>query len=335
MASRGLGQGIATRDAASASTKKSAAAPAWPASKPAAPDPLPGNGLAQHDFLYAGEAHAQNIYIARKGKVAWSYEGSVNKGEISDAVMLSNGNILFAHQFGVTEITPEKKVVWNYDAPPKHEIHTAVPIGKNHVLFIMNGNPAKLMVVNVETSVTEKQFTLPVGHPGTVHPQFRRVRLTDAGTALVAHLDMGKVCEYDESGKQIWSTDFRGAWSATRLANGNTLVCGNNKLVREITPQGKTAWEFTPKDIPNYKIVTLQVATRLPNGNTLLSNWVNEWTGKIDPKTAPVQLLEVTPDKKVAWALRSWVKPNLGPATTFQLLDEPSAPENVHFGKIK
>jgi hypothetical protein len=29
-------------------------------------------------------------------------------GEVSDAVMLSNGNVLFSHQFGVKEITPGK-----------------------------------------------------------------------------------------------------------------------------------------------------------------------------------------------------------------------------------
>jgi hypothetical protein len=49
-----------------------------------------------------------------------------------------------------------------------------------------------------------------------------------------------------------------------------------------------------------------------------------------------VQAWEVTPDKKVVWALRSWTDPtNLGPSTTIQLLDEPSAPEAVHFGDIK
>ena len=72
---------------------------------------LPGNGLAEHDFMYAGESHDRKIFIVRQGKVVWSYDDAKGKGEISDAVMLSNGNILFAHQFGVTEITPEKKVI--------------------------------------------------------------------------------------------------------------------------------------------------------------------------------------------------------------------------------
>ena len=36
--------------------------------KPVAPDPLPGKGLAHHDFFYAGEAKSQNMYIVKKGR---------------------------------------------------------------------------------------------------------------------------------------------------------------------------------------------------------------------------------------------------------------------------
>ena len=71
--------------------------------------PLPGKGLAEHDFLYAGESHDRRIFLVRQGKVVWSYDNPAGKGEVSDAVMLSNGNVLFAHQFGVTEITPGKE----------------------------------------------------------------------------------------------------------------------------------------------------------------------------------------------------------------------------------
>jgi outer membrane protein assembly factor BamB len=69
----------------------------------------------------------------RGGKVVWSYDDPAGKGEISDAVMLSNGNVLFAHQFGVTDCRRTKKVIWNYDAPSGHEIHTALPIGRDHI----------------------------------------------------------------------------------------------------------------------------------------------------------------------------------------------------------
>lgn len=124
-----------------------------------------------------------------------------------------------------------------------------------------------------------------------------------------------------------------GSWPKA-LPNGNTLVCG--KGAQEIDPLGKTVWEFTSAAVPDYKFDSWQLATRLPNGNTLMNHWVNSWAEeKIDPDTAPVQALEVTPDQKVVWALRSWQNPNLGPATTIQLLDPPDAPENAHFGSLR
>ena len=183
------------------------AAPQWPDPNPPAPAVLPGGGLAQHDFFYAGEAKTRDMFIVRKGAIAWSYHDADGKGEISDAVLLSNGNILFAHQFGVTLIAPDKKVLWNYDAPPKCETHTAQPIGRERVVFIQNGESPKIMVFNVVTGAMEKELPLTVGNPASTHGQFRHARLTDAGTLLVAHMDMKKVAEYDEAGKEVY---FRG-----------------------------------------------------------------------------------------------------------------------------
>ena len=77
-------------------------------SAPAISMPLPGKGLAAHDFLYAGESHDRKVFLVRHGKIDWSYDDPQGKGEISDAVLLSNGNLLIAHQYGVKLISPEK-----------------------------------------------------------------------------------------------------------------------------------------------------------------------------------------------------------------------------------
>ena len=303
---------------------------------PAAPAVLPGNGLAQHDFFYAGEQKQHRMFIVRKGKVAWSYENPQSRGEISDAVLMSNGSILFAHQFGVTILSPDKKVIWNYDAPEGSEIHTAQPVGKDHVLFLQNSDPALLRVVQISTGATKLQFNLPVGNPKSIHGHFRHARLTDAGTVLVAHMDMKKVAEYDSKGKEVWSYSIDSPWSAARLKNGNTLITTNKKLVREVNPGGETVWELTAADAPGYDIAGFQIATRLPDGNTLVNNWVNTWNTTVDPANTPVQALEFTPDKKIVWALRSWSGPaDFGPATTIQLLDTPGVLEDVHFGAIR
>jgi len=74
----------------------------------------------------------------------------------------------------------------------------------------------------------------------------------------------------------------------------------------------------------------------MPNGDTVINNWVNEWSTKPEDRAGTVQAIEVT--LKSRWSgplhpgqiLRTW-----GPATTFQFLDEPSAPEDAHFGEFK
>ena len=291
-----------------------------------APAELPGKGLAQHDFLYAGEGHEERMFIVRGGQVVWSYTHP-SRGEISEAVLEPNGHILFAHQFGITEVTPDKTVVWNFDAPPDTEIHTAKPIGTNSVMFIENAKPPKLIVMNKSTGAIEHEFELPANLDASVHRQFRRAELTAAGTVLVSFLDLGRIVEYDWNGKALWSQDITNCFSATELANGNILAAtSGNQFVREINRRGDTVWEWTAADAPGYKFSNTQVATRLPNGNTLINNWFNQPVDKLDPSHTPLQAIEVRPDKKIVWALRSWTPPaDLGPSTTIQILDQPGA----------
>jgi len=195
-----------------------------PISAPPLPAHLPGKGLAQHDFMYTGESRDRRIFIVRHGEIVWTYDDPAGKGEISDAVMLSNGNILFAHQFGVGIITPDKKIVWNYDAPAGKEIHTAVPIGSDHVLFVINGDPAVARVVNIVTGVTEREMVLPTRHPVSVHGQFRHLRLTPNGTMVIANMQLNKVVEYDFDGNELWSFPCDSPWGVTPLPNGNFLI---------------------------------------------------------------------------------------------------------------
>ena len=302
-----------------------------------APAVLPGRGLAQHPFLYTGEwdhrKTNQTIFLVQDGRVAWSYSIPINDAngtlqELGDATRLSNGNILFCRKVGASEITPDKKIVWNLDAPKGTEIHSVQPLGLDRVLVTQNGNPAKLMIVNKVTGAVEKELTLPVPHPDRAHLQFRRVHQTKAGTFLAAHLDNNRVVEYDRNGKEIWSFATPGPWSATRLKNGNTLITSYHSTVLEVNPQKEIVWRFSAQDIPEYKCFIFQEADRLANGNTVICNWCP--ADLKDPKLWPgsVQVLEVTQEKKVVWALDEWKDPDLGPASSIQLLDEPGIPEN-------
>jgi hypothetical protein len=293
--------------------------------------PLPGQGLAQHPFLYCGQwdtrKKEQTLYVIRDGKVAWSYSISEKDHYFVDATMLSSGNVIFARKHGATEVTPDKKVVWHYDAPSGTEVHSVQPIGPDRVLFMQCGNPAKLVVMHKATGKAETELVLPTRKPENVHGQFRHVRMTTTGTFLVPHMDMGKVVEYDAAGKEVWSVEAKSCWAAVRLKNGNTLISGNQHgSVREVNPRGETVWEINKNDLPGIPLHTVQEVSRLANGNTVICNWVGG-VKKADWPTV-VQIIEVTPDKNVVWALREWTDPDLGPASSIQLLDEPGVAEN-------
>jgi hypothetical protein len=291
-------------------------------------DATPGKGLAQHPLLYCGEwqnrsISQQAIYIVRDGKIDWSYTNPL-RGELGDCSMLSNGNVIFSRQFGASEVTPEKKIVWNYDAPRKTEIHTTYPIRLDRVLIMQNGNPAKLQVLHKADNALETELTLPTRNPAGTHGQFRHVRMTKAGTFLVAHLDLGKVVEYSSEGKELWSVDAPSAWAAVRLKNGNTLISGNQHgYAREVNPEGNVVWEINKNDLPGIPLYTVQEVDRLANGNTLINNWPGNTPQ--DQWSSVVQLIEVTPDKKVVWAMRHWKV--LGPVSSTQLLDQPGYAE--------
>jgi hypothetical protein len=301
------------------------------------PEALPGKGAAQHPFLYAGEWDTrkpmeQSIFIVRDGKVVWQYSMPLRTEtnriqEFDDATLLSNGNIIFSRMSGAGEVNPDKKLVWDYPAPPGTEVHSIQYAGKDRVLIMQNGNPAKALIINTANGKIEKEIPIPTTVSGT-HGQFRHIRMTGAGTILVPHMGEGKVVEYDMDGQVVWSVAAKSPWQAVRLKNGNTLIAGDaSRYAREVNSKGETVWEFTQADVPNIKLFNIQTAMRLANGNTVISNWcagnknTEEWAGT-------VQILEVTPDKKVVWALSSWKDPDLGPATSIQLLDEPGVVEN-------
>jgi hypothetical protein len=287
-----------------------------------APTPanLPGTGLAQHPMLYIGEGY-NKIFLVKDGRIIWTY--STGRGnEYDDVWMLSNGNILFSRMQYVAEITPQKEVVWRYDAAPATEVHCCQPIGLDKVLFVLNGLPPKLMVMNTKTKAIEVEHSLPaksLTDPKTVHPQFRRVRFTAKGTYLVPFLGTGKVVEYDKNFKEVWTYEIKSPWAAIRLKNGNTLITDeSDKLTREVSPKGETVWELKPEDLPvEFRFINTQTCTRLANGNTIICSRGGNGKGP--------QLVEVTPDKKVVWVLQDWK--HLGPATAVQILDDPGIPE--------
>ena len=296
---------------------------------------LPGKGLKHHDFVLVGEwdirkPKSQSLFVVRNGKIAFQYSIPMYSGtglqEFDDVTMLSNGNIVYACMSGAGIITPEKNLIWQYICDPGTETHSCQPIGKDSVLMALNGQVGKVLIINTATDKILKEVVISTASKNP-HYQFRHVRWTRSKTIMVGLLAEKKVVEYDLEGKELWSVDASSAWSAIRLKNGNTLISGDSEgYTREVNMKGEIVWEFTRADAP-FTLGNTQTSNRLANGNTVICSWIagnnntKEWVGT-------VQAFEVTPDKKVVLALSSWDKPDLGPATYIQLLNEPGNPDN-------
>ena len=297
-----------------------------------AQEPADGQ-LARHNFFYAGQSKQRRMFIVKDGQVAWSYQDHIGRGEISDAVLMTDGHILVAHQYGVAEVTQQSETVWSYQAPEGTEIHTIQPIGRNHVVFVQNGRPAKAVVMEIPACRIVREFELPTNAKGSVHGQFRNARLSSRGTLLVANMALGCIHEFTSTGQEVdrW-TGFL-PWSVQEMPKtGNLLITGRKGLIQEITRQGKTVWQL---NTTQYGVTQPQKTVRLKNGGHIVNNWYSEWNKQpMDSANAPVQAIEVDKSGKVTWQLRAWKQPDLGPSTTIQLLDEAVNRQRLFFGEF-
>lgn len=293
--------------------------------------------MNRYPFMYVGEGH-NRIHVVIDGRLAWTYDTGLG-GELDDAWVLSNGNILFSRMYWCAEVTPEKEVVWRYDLPDGCEVHSLQPIGTNEVLMVVNAPTPRAVIMNKKTMEITYQHDIPYEPNSTPHLMFRRIRMTGEGTFLLPYLTKGKVVEYDRDFQEIWSCECAKPWSCQRLQNGNTLIVDEEECIaKEVNKEGKVVWSFSEKDAPAWmgpvgrflrptqaptsqnkgEIIGWQTCIRLANGNTVFST--QGGYGK-----AP-QFFEVTPKKEVVWWLKNWR--DLGPATHIQILSDPGVPEN-------
>ena len=304
--------------------------------------PETDQSLSRHDFFYAGQSKQRRMFIVKDGRVAWSYDDQLKRGEISDAVWMSDGHTLVAHQYGVAEIDAEGKTVWSYAAPEGTEIHTVQPVGTGHVVFVQNGRQAKAVVMEIPACRVVREFVLPTTEKGSVHGQFRNARLSSRGTLLVANMAMGCIHEFTSDGKEVDRWGGHGSassaqeggmlpWSVQELPKtGHLLITGRKGLIQEINRQGQTVWQLNTTD---YGVTQPQKTVRLKDGGHIVNNWYNEWNKQpMDTANAPVQAIEVDKDGNLVWQLREWRDPDLGPSTTIQLLSEPVNRKRLFFG---
>lgn len=275
--------------------------------------PSPDSTKITHRFLTAGSGTPIVAIVAADGQIEWSYPTG---GNCNDAWLLPGGNVLFVYQKGAKEVTPQKKIVWEYtDTQPNAEVHSVQKLPDGNYLVARNGNPPRLLEIDPKGRIVKDlEIECKIEHP---HRQFRQVRKTKAGTYLGGFVGENRVHEYDAEGKILRSFELaKHGYASVRLPNGNTLIAGGDghELI-EFDPHGKEVWKLEENDLPGNPLRFVAGVQRLPNGNTVIANWLGHGghTGK------QAQLLEVTRDKKLVWSV--WDTKQFGNLSTIQILD--------------
>jgi len=230
--------------------------------------------------------------VAADGSIEWQVEAR----RPQDCWRLPNGNILFAYEFGAKEVSADKNVVWEYRAPDKVEVHACQPLPDGQVLVVECGT-SRIVEVGRNGQVS-KEIKLTTKPEIAVHNQYRGTRKTPKGNYLVCFKGEGKVVELDGQGQILRSVNVPGdPHEIVLLPNQNWLItCGDGHKLLEIDPAGKTAWEINENDLPGNPLRLLAGCQRLPNGNTLVCNYLGH--GHIGKQP---QAFEVTRDKQVVW----------------------------------
>ncbi len=260
-----------------------------------------GVPAAESESFVAGKSFACGDYSGKKiflvgpdGKVAWDYASGV----CNDLWVLPNGNFLMNTGFGVREVTRDKQVVFDYQS--KSEIYACQRLANGNT-FVGECNSGRLLELAPDGRVVKELRLLAAGEDGG-HVYMRNARQLANGNYLVTHYGQEKVCEYDPQGKCVWEAAAPGGpHTAVRLPDGHTLIATGDKRkdprLTEVDAGGTVIWELSNQDLPGAPLRFLTGFHRLPNGHTVISNWLGH--GQFGQ--AP-HLLEITPDKRIVWS---------------------------------
>lgn len=267
---------------------------------------------APHPLLICDSGNNRVCVLSAAGKIEWEYPAM----HPQDCWRLSNGNYLFCYRDGALELTPAKDKVWEYKAPAKTEVHSCQPLSDGRVLLMECGT-SRILEVDRQGKIA-KEIKLTTAPGISVHDQFRGTRKTRDGHYLVCFKGEHKVVELDGAGKILREIKAPGdVHEAVPLPEGHLLItCGDGHKVIEIDAKEKVVWELNENDLPGNPLRLMAGCQRLPNGNTVLVNYLGHGHGG-----EQAHILEVTRDKKVVWSFDDRV--SFKALAQVQLLDVP------------
>ena len=282
------------------------AAAAEPGPRPADHPPAAGHRFACTDY-----SQGKVFIVSAAGKI--EFEHPVPQCE--DLWVLPSGNLLFTTGHGVREVNLDHKVLFSYES--NSEIYSCQRLA-NGDTFIGECNAGRLLEVRPDGTIAKQINLLPEGADGG-HLYMRNARRLADGHYLVPHYGDNVVREYTGQGRVVREMPAAGGpHSAIRLPDGNTLIaCGDRPggpRVIEVDAAGQLVWQLAADELPGIRLKFMAGLQRLPNGNTVVSNWL----GHGNLGTGP-HLIEITRDKKVVWTFAD--HQNIKTISSVQLLD--------------
>ncbi|MFW5980807.1 MAG: aryl-sulfate sulfotransferase [Halanaerobiaceae bacterium] len=227
-----------------------------------------------------------------------------------DFQILSSGNFLvhtitdnFASHLGpelkrqpyIIEVTPEKKLVWDWKGEEHFNELKEHLSGESwqHVLERIQGEFEFDWAHNNTTQV------IPPNMTNQKEKSMGKYQIFKPGNIIISYrsLDVIAVIE-KETGKIVWAWGpgiLDGQHKPHMLENGNILIFDNGTLrgysrVIEIDPlTEEIKWEYTAEPKEKFHSKYISGAQRLPNGNTLIC------------EGSKAHLFEVTRDKEIVW----------------------------------
>lgn len=252
-------------------------------------------GNLKHEVLAGG---SKTIFkMSPKGEIIWQYD---KVALVHDLSLLSNGNILYADGVTVSEITPEKEIVFTYKPEQQKGGSTyGCQRLENGNTFIALNSSNKLIEVDPQGKIVFSMDCKYMDKVGSHNNQRQASKLKN-GNYLVSHKGAKKVVEYSPDGKIVWEVEGPNvSFGALRFDNGNTL-CSFIDAIIEFDPKGKEVWRFNSTDIPGVTIIAMCGLQALPNGNIVVGCY-----SAYDKKTGEGNgFFEITRDKKLVWRYR-------------------------------
>ena len=246
---------------------------------------------ARHRFLCCDYQGNKVAILAADGSIEWEFPAQTPQ----DCWFLPNGNVLFCYQNGAKEVSPDKKVVWEYKAPAQAQCHSCQPLPDGRVLVAECGL-SRLIEAGRDGQVAQEikvaSQAKNLGH------QFRGTRKTADGHYWVCLMDEKKIVELSSVGALLREIPVDGfPHAAIKLPDGHLLVTlGTAGKVIELDADLKIVWQIGADELPGNPLRLPAGGQRLANGNTIICNYLpGPFMGK------QPQAFEVTRDKHVVW----------------------------------